>query len=273
MGIDSFTHFLFVLENCCVLFLCSLLHFFVLSPIQSEENSMVNTIVGYLTVIDQDDHLGTKHPHTCKVQYSTTNSFKVIVFFSWSLVDIFSWAKTLGMLIWLNIPSHTFLVRWSYRGSRAFGTNFHFLSKFVVSEKKNDGPGRRQTQRECPGKLRAKSTKVWTKKIHRFRSGDEHSPTGGEQSPVRAHTSIRSRSWACRNHKTLTNLWRSKGLRRWVLLSNVRMRTFSLPSLLWLGLGATACVEGILPASSWVCDWSDKRRKDTKKSEFDKERT
>ena len=58
---------------------------------------------------------------------------------------------------------------------------------------------------------------------------------------------------------------------RWVLLSNVC--TFSLPSLLWLGLGATAYIEGMLPASSCVCDRSDKRRKDTKKSEFDKEKT
>ena len=33
-------------------------------------------------------------------------------------------------------------------------------------------------------------------------------------------------------------------------LSNVC--TFSLPSLLWLGLGATACVEGMLPACSFV---------------------
>ena len=125
---------------------------------------------------------------------------------------------------WFSLTSlHILHVWWSYRGSRALGTNFHFLSVFVVSEKKIHGPGRRQTQRECPGKLRAKSTKVWTKKIGRFRSGGEHSP-------VRAHTSTRSRSWACRNYKTLTNLWRSKGLWRWVLLSNVR--TVSLPCLL-----------------------------------------
>ena len=38
-------------------------------------------------------------------------------------------------------------------------------------------------------------------------------------------------------------------------------------------LGATACVEGMLPACSCVCDRSDKRRKDTNKSEFDKEKT
>ena len=71
--------------------------------------------------------------------------------------------------------------------------------------------------------------------------------TGSEPSPVRAHTLTRSRSWASRNHKTLTNLWRSKGLRRWVLLSNVR--TFSLPpecrlccgSDLALPLGLNAC--------------------------------
>ena len=63
----------------------------------------------------------------------------------------------------------------------------------------------------------------------------------------------------------ITNLWRSKGL------SNVR--TFSLPSLWWLGLGATTCVEGMLPACSCVCDRSDKRRKDTKKGEFDNEKT
>ena len=31
---------------------------------------------------------------------------------------------------------HILPVRWSYRGSRAFGTNFHFLSVFVASEKK-----------------------------------------------------------------------------------------------------------------------------------------
>ena len=54
-------------------------------------------------------------------------------------------------------------------------------------------------------------------------------------------------------------------------LSNVR--TFSLPSLWWLGLGATACVEGMLPACSCVCDRSDKRRKDKKKNEFNKEKT
>ena len=94
----------------------------------------------------------------------------------------------------------------------------------------------KQTQRECPDKLdKAKSTKAWTKKIDRSRSGGERSPTGGEYSPVRPHTSTRSRSWAWRNHKTLTSLcW-------WVLLSNVR--TFSPPSLLWLRFGATACVD------------------------------
>ena len=78
--------------------------------------------------------------------------------------------------------------------------------------------------------------------IDRFRSGGEHSRTGGEHSPARAHTST-------------------------------RLRTFSLPSLFCLGLGATVCVEGMFPACSCVCDRSDKRRKDTKKSEFDKEKT
>ena len=58
---------------------------------------------------------------------------------------------------------------------------------------------------------------------------------------------------------------------RWVLLSNVR--TFSLQSLLLLGLGATACIQGMLSACSCVCDRSDKRRKDKKESEFDKEKT
>ena len=58
---------------------------------------------------------------------------------------------------------------------------------------------------------------------------------------------------------------------RWVLLSNVR--TFSLPSLLFLGLGATACIQGMLPACSCVCDRPDKQKKGTKKSEFDKEKT
>ena len=137
--------------------------------------------------------------------------------------------------------------------------------------KKIHGPGWRQTQRECPGKLRAKSTKVWAKKIDRFRSGGEHSRTGGEHLPIRAHTWTRSRSWARRNHKTLTNLWRSKGLWRWALLSNVR--TFALTFLLWLGLGATTCIEGMLPACSCVCDRPDEWRKDTKTSEFDKKKT
>ena len=59
-------------------------------------------------------------------------------------------------------------------------------------------PGWGQTQRECLSKLRAKSTKAWTKKIDRFRSGGEHSPL-----IIRAHLSTRSRSWAWRNHKTL----------------------------------------------------------------------
>ena len=98
----------------------------------------------------------------------------------------------------------------------------------------------RQTQRECPGKFRAKLTKVWTKKIDLFRSGGEHSSTGDEHSPIRAHASTRSRSCAWRKHTMLSNLWLSNGLWRWVILSN--NRTFSLPSLLWLGFGATACV-------------------------------
>ena len=38
-------------------------------------------------------------------------------------------------------------------------------------------------------------------------------------------------------------------------------------------LPVTACVEGMLPACSFVCDRSDKRRKDTKTSEFDKDKT
>ena len=70
-----------------------------------------------------------------------------------------------GIPRWFGLASlHILHVRWSCRGSRTFGTNFHFLSVFVVSEKKNHGPGWRQTQRECPGELRAKSTEVWTKK-------------------------------------------------------------------------------------------------------------
>ena len=39
-------------------------------------------------------------------------------------------------LFWLSIPSHTSRAVKLYRGSRAVGTNFHFLSVFVVSEKK-----------------------------------------------------------------------------------------------------------------------------------------
>ena len=54
------------------------------------------------------------------------------------------------------------------------------------------------------------------KKIDWFRSGVEHSRTGGEHSALRAHTSTKSRSWAWRNHTTLTKFWRSKGLWRWV---------------------------------------------------------
>ena len=50
-------------------------------------------------------------------------------------------------------------------------------------------------------------------------------------------------------------------------------RNFSLPSLLWLGLRATACVEGMLLAWSCICDRSDKRKKDTKKSEFEEKKT
>ena len=136
--------------------------------------------------------------------------------------------------------------------------------KFMVQgEDKLKGSAQANLERNRQSRL--------NEKIDRFRSGGKHSWTGGEHSPVRAHTSTRSRSWACRNHKTLTNLWQSKGLWRWVLLLNAR--TFSLPSLLWLGLGATACVKGMLPACSCVCDRSDKRRQGTKKSEFDKEKT
>ena len=130
--------------------------------------------------------------------------------------------------------------------------------------RKNHGLGWRQTQRECPGKRWAKSRQVWQKKLDRFRSGGKHSP-------VRTHALTRSGSWAGRNHKMLKKLWRSKGLLWWVLLSNVR--TLSLPSLLWLGFGISACVESILKACSCVCDWSHKRRRDTKKSEFDNEKT
>ena len=101
-------------------------------------------------------------------------------------------------------------------------------------------------------------------------SGGENSRSGGEHSPVRAHTSTRLRSWACRNHETLTNLWRSKGLWRWVFLSNAR--TFSLQSPLWLGLGASACVEGMLPACFSVCDTSDKRRKSQRRVSLTKRR-
>ena len=122
---------------------------------------------------------------------------------------------------------HILHVGWSYRGSRALGTNFHFLSVFVVSEKKFIVQGEDKLKGSAQANLERNRQKLERKKIGRFRSGGEHSRTGGEHSPVRAHTSTRSRSWACRNHKTLTNLWRSKGLWRWVLLSNVR--TVSLP--------------------------------------------
>ena len=96
--------------------------------------------------------------------------------------------------------------------------------------------GEDKLKRECPGKLRVKSTKVWTKKIDWFRSGGKHSP-------VRAHTSTRSRSWAWRNHKMLTNLWRWKGLWRWVLLSNVHTSHCCLccGSGLALPLASKAC--------------------------------
>ena len=47
---------------------------------------------------------------------------------------------------------------------RQLETTFHFLSVFVVSERKTHGPGWRKTQRECPRKLRVKSTKVWREK-------------------------------------------------------------------------------------------------------------
>ena len=45
--------------------------------------------------------------------------------------------------------------------------------------------------------------------------------------------------------------------------------TFLLPSRPWPGLGATACVEGMLPPCFCLCNRSDKQRKDTKTSEFD----
>ena len=139
---------------------------------------------------------------------------------------------------WFGLASlHILHVRWSYRGSRALGTNFHFLSVFVVSEKKFMVQGEDKLKGSAQANLERNRQRFERKKIGRFRSGGEHSRTGGEHSrtggehsPVRAHTSTRSRSWACRNHKTLKNLWRSKGLWRWVLLSNVR--TVSLPSLL-----------------------------------------
>ena len=51
------------------------------------------------------------------------------------------------------------------------------------------------------------------------------------------------------------------------------LSTFSLLSPLQLGLGVTICVEGMLTACFFVCDRSDKRRKDKKMSEFVKIKT
>ena len=69
---------------------------------------------------------------------------KICRFFLFVKADVLFWMRLNSSappwssftLIWLSIPSHTSPVRWSYHGSRAFGTNFHFLSVFVVSEKK-----------------------------------------------------------------------------------------------------------------------------------------
>ena len=144
------------------------------------------------------------------------------------------------------------------------------MSVLVVSENKFIVQGEDKIKRSAQANVERNGQR-FERKTDRFRSPGEHSRSGGEHSPVRAHTLTRSRIWARRNHKTLTNLWRSSRLWRWVLLSIVC--TFSLSSLLWPGLGANACVEGMLPPCSCLCDRSDKRRKDTNTSEFDKEKT
>ena len=152
------------------------------------------------------------------------------------------------LALWFQLAAvHKLHVRWRYCGSRAFGTNFYFLSVFAVCEKKNYGPRRRETQRECPGKLRAKSTNAWRKNIDRVRSGCEHSP-------VRAHTSTRSRIWAWRNHKTLTNLCRSNGLWRWffVYLRTTLVRATSVFELCEKLARTVSEIVFLVPGLAWV---------------------
>ena len=66
--------------------------------------------------------------------------------------------------MWASIPAHTSRTVKLYCGSRAFGTNFHFLFVFVVSEKKfmvkdEDKPSRgvpRETKSEFDEDLNGK---------------------------------------------------------------------------------------------------------------------
>ena len=120
--------------------------------------------------------------------------------------------------LWFQLASlHIIHVRWSYRGSRAFGTNFHFfvrICRFCVKIMVQD---EEKLKGSAQANLEQNRQRFERKKIDLFRSGGEHSRsggehsrTGGERSPVKAHTSPRSRSWAWRIHKTLTNLLATK---------------------------------------------------------------
>ena len=117
------------------------------------------------------------------------------------------WYISKQFSLWFQLASlHALHVRWSCRGSRAFGTNFPFMSVFVFSEKNFMVQGEDKLKGSAQANIERNRQRFERKKKDRFRSGGEHSRTGGEHSPVRTHTSTRSRFWAWRNHKTLTNL-------------------------------------------------------------------
>ena len=81
----------------------------------------------------------------------------------------------------LNPSPHPFhcLLPFIYRGSRAFGTNFHFLSVFIVSEKKNSWSRAktnskgvpRQTQSEIDKGLNEKNrpVSIWRRALANWR--------------------------------------------------------------------------------------------------------
>ena len=63
---------------------------------------------------------------------------------------------------------HILHVRWSYRGSRAFGTNFHLLSVFAVSEKKFMVQGEDKFKWSSQANLERNRQRFERKKIDRF---------------------------------------------------------------------------------------------------------